>query len=69
MEGVVPRKIVNIKKLVELFQDAGWTRSKVYNWMKRAENPLPHKKNGKCYEFDLDKVYRWWDGLPGSDQT
>ncbi len=65
----MPRKIVNLSKLIELFQDAGWTKAKIYHWTRRHDNPLPHKKNGKCLEFDLEKVYRWWDELPGKDQT
>ncbi|HOH81543.1 MAG TPA: hypothetical protein PLS25_07930 [Methanoregulaceae archaeon] len=58
-----------MSKLIELFQDAGWTKAKIYHWTRRHDNPLPHKKNGKCLEFDLEKVYRWWDELPGKDQT
>ena len=60
------RKIVNIVKLVELFEDAGWTKPKIYHWTKRPDNPLPHRKNGKCLEFDLDRVYEWWDSLPST---
>jgi hypothetical protein len=59
------RKIVNIEKLVELFADAGWTKKKIYHWTRRRENPLPCRKNGRCLEFDLERVYEWWDELPG----
>ncbi len=63
------RHIVDLDHLVELFKDAGWTKNIVYKMVRDHEYPLPHKKNGKRLEFDLEKVNRWWDGLPGKDYT
>lgn len=65
----MPRKIVNLDGLVKEFGDAGWTKSIIYKMVRAHENPLPHKKNGKRLEFDIERVYRWWDGLPGEDRT
>jgi hypothetical protein len=28
-------------------------------------NPIPHKKHGKRLLFDVERVFRWFDGLPG----
>jgi hypothetical protein len=62
----VPRKIVNIKGLTEHLP---FNVNQLYKLTKRRDYPLPHKKLGKRLLFDLERVYRWYDSLPGRDET
>ena len=60
------RQIVDIKGLAEHWP---FTVNQLYKAVRHPENPLPHKKHGKRLLFDLEKVYRWFDSLPGRDET
>ena len=41
----------------------------IYDLVKHPTHPLPYKKMGGRYAFDLDAVDRWFDSLPGRDST
>jgi hypothetical protein len=43
------------------------TKHQIYKAVKHEKYPLPHKKFGKRLLFDLERVYRWFDSLPGKD--
>ena len=58
------RKIVDVGGLKERFP---FTEHQIYKLVRRRNHPLPHKKCGKRLLFDLERVYRWFDGLPGRD--
>jgi len=62
----VARKIVDTDGLLEA---CSWLRSRdqVYRRCRRPKNPLPHRKDGRLYLFDLDLVGRWFDRLEGKD--
>jgi hypothetical protein len=57
------RQIVDLQGLTERFP---WTTNQVYKLV-RGSNPIPHRKLGKRLLFDLERVYVWFDRLPGSD--
>ena len=62
------RQIVDIKGLRErVLPD--FTENQLYKWVRDPLNPLPHKKMGKRLLFDVEKVWRWFDSLPGRDGT
>jgi hypothetical protein len=60
----MPRQIVDIKGLSAL---TPFTVNQIYKKIRSPENPLPYKKCGKRLLFDMEKVYRWFDSLPGKD--
>jgi len=60
------RQIVDLKGLEE---KTPFTKHQIYKLVKRSENPLPHKKVGVKLYFDLEKIERWFDSLPGKDET
>ncbi|ACL05865.1 hypothetical protein Dalk_4183 [Desulfatibacillum aliphaticivorans] len=62
----MPRQIVDIKGLSEKMP---FTENQLYKLVHKPDNPLPYKKCGKRLLFDLERVYRWFDGLPGKDET
>lgn len=61
------RKIVDLKGLAER-PEFPWSQHEIYKLMKRRDYPLPFKRLGKKYYFDLEAVYKWFDRLPGRDQ-
>jgi hypothetical protein len=60
------RRIVNLEQLVTN-EFPALTKHQVYKAVRRSVYPLPHKKLGKRLLFDVEKVLRWFDGLPGKD--
>jgi len=60
----MPREIVDIKGLS---RHLPLTINQIYKATKHPEFPIPHKKYGKRLLFDLDRVWRWFDALPGRD--
>ena len=62
----MPRKIVDVKGLQKSLP---FTEHQIYKLVRLHENPLPHKKCGKRLLFDLERVYRWYDRLPGRDEV
>ena len=60
------RQIVDIKGLTDLLP---LTVHQAYKAVKHPEYPLPHKKFGKRLLFDVEKVFAWFDALPGADRT
>jgi len=60
------RQIVDIKGLTERLP---LSVHQIYKGTKHPKNPIPHKKFGKRLLFDLEKVWRWFDSLPGKDET
>jgi hypothetical protein len=60
------RQIVDIKGLSEHLP---LNTNQIYKATKHQKNPLPHKKFGKRLLFDLEKVWLWFDSLPGRDET
>lgn len=62
------RRIVDIKGLAE-DSTFPWSESQIRKLMKRHDYPLPHKRCGKKYYFDIERVWKWFDSLPGKDPT
>ncbi len=62
----MPRVIVDIQGLA---QRMPLTVNQIYKLCRRSDYPIPHKKCGKKLLFDLDRVFQWFDGLPGKDTT
>lgn len=62
----MPRVIVDINGLEKQLP---FTKHQIYKMIKKPSNPLPHKKAGKKIYFDVEKVFRWFDSLPGRDET
>jgi len=60
------RQIVRINDLPKFLP---LTTHQIRKMIRRPENPLPYKKCGKILMFDLERVFKWFDGLPGRDQT
>ena len=60
------RQIVDIQGLTEHLP---LTVNQIYKAIRRPEHPLPFKKCGKRLLFDVERVYRWFDDLPGRDET
>ncbi len=60
------RQIVDLEGLTEILP---FTRHQAYKMVRRAVNPLPHKKLGRRLLFDLERVFAWYDSLPGRDET
>ena len=58
------REIVDIKGLADRLP---LSTHQIYKAIRHPEYPLPHKKFGKRLLFDLAKVWRWFDRLPGRD--
>lgn len=59
------RQVVDIKGLAASDQFP-WSMDQIRDLMKRADYPLPHKRVGKKYYFDLERVWKWFDSLPGA---
>ena len=62
------RQILDIKGLAES-PNFPFTEHQIRKLIIRKDYPLPHKKVGKRIFFDLDRVYRWFDSLPGRDKA
>ena len=62
----MPRQIVNVQGLTKHLP---LTTNQIYKLIKHREHPLPYKKIGKRLLFDLERVYKWFDHLPGQDTT
>jgi len=60
------RQIVDIKGLTERLP---LSVHQIYKATRHPHYPLPHKKLGKRLMFDLEKVWRWFDSLPGKDTS
>lgn len=60
------RQIVDIQGLTKHLP---LSVNQIYKAVRRKDYPLPHKKCGKRLLFDLERVYKWFDALPGRDQT
>ena len=60
------RQIVDVKGLTKLMP---FTRHQVYKFISHPEHPLPYRKMGKKLYFDLERVHKWFDSLPGNDRT
>ena len=60
------RQIVDIQGLTKHLP---FTVNQIYKLTKRQNYPLPHKKVGKKLLFDLERVWKWFDSLPGKDET
>jgi hypothetical protein len=58
-----------IVKLKDLPQFLPLTEHQVRKLIRRTVDPLPFKKCGKLILFDLERVYKWFDSLPGRDET
>ena len=43
------------------------TKNQIYKKIRDPKHPLPYKKTGKRLLFDLERVYKWFDQLPGQD--
>ena len=60
------RQIVDIKGLTHILP---MTENQLYKAIRRSDYPLPYKKVGKKLLFDLERVFAWFDSLPGKDET
>ena len=58
------RQIKTVDGIAEML---GFTRHQVYKFVRRCNDPLPHRKIGKHLRFDVEKVWRWFDRQPGCD--
>jgi hypothetical protein len=58
------RRIVDIQGLTGVLP---LTVNQIYKGVRNPMNPIPHKKYGKRLLFDLEKVFKWFDALPGRD--
>ena len=58
------RQIVDIQGLSGVLP---LTVNQIYKGVRDPVNPIPHKKFGKRLLFDLEKVFKWFDALPGRD--
>jgi hypothetical protein len=56
------RQITDIKGLTQILP---YTVNQLYKAVRDPVNPIPHKKHGKRLLFDVERVFRWFDGLPG----
>lgn len=61
----MPRQIVDLEGLIKILP---LTKNQAYKLI-RGEHPIPYKRVGRRLTFDVEKVYRWWDSLPGADRT
>jgi hypothetical protein len=62
------RQILDLKGLAEN-PNFPFTEHQIRKLIIRDDYPLPHKKVGKRLLFDLERVYRWFDALPGKDTS
>jgi hypothetical protein len=60
------RQICDIKGLTKLLP---FSTHQIYKLVRNPTHPLPFKKAGRRLLFDVEKVYRWFDSLPGKDHT
>jgi hypothetical protein len=60
------RQITDIDGLSKILP---MTVNQLYKAIRRADYPLPYKKVGKKLLFDVDRVFQWYDSLPGKDNT
>jgi hypothetical protein len=58
------RQITDLKGMTEILP---FSEHQLYKLIHRQDYPLPHKKIGKRILFDVAKVHRWFDGLPGKE--
>ena len=59
----------SIKDLNGFVEATPFSKNQVYKMVRNPDNPLPHKKIGKKLYFDMERFYRWFDGMPGADKT
>lgn len=62
----MPRQIVDINGLSEKLP---LTTHQIYKLTRHPKHPIPYKKAGKRLLFDMDRVFKWFDSLPGRDLT
>lgn len=62
------RQIVDLKGLAE-HPNFPFSEHQIYRLIKNNDYPLPYKKAGRKILFDLERVFRWFDSLPGGDRT
>ena len=62
----VMRQIVDINGLEKLLP---LTVHQIRHKLRDPRHPIPHKKCGKRILFDVERVYKWFDQLPGVDKT
>ncbi|MFC1896601.1 helix-turn-helix transcriptional regulator [Thermodesulfobacteriota bacterium] len=62
----MPRQIVDIQGLAERLP---FSVNQLYKLTRHPKHPLPYKKCGKRLLFDLERVDKWFDSLPGRDMT
>ncbi len=60
----MPRQIVDVAGLSEILP---LSVHQIYKLTRHREHPLPFKKMGKKLYFDVERIYRWFDSLPGQD--
>jgi len=60
------REMIDIDALAERLP---LSKHQLYKLTKHGEYPLPHKKIGKKLLFDMSAIWRWFDSLPGRDET
>lgn len=61
------RVVVDLKGLADR-PEFPWSEHEIYKLIKHRDYPLPYKKIGKKYYFDIERVWKWFDRLPGRDQ-
>ena len=57
------RAIVTIEGLAKVLP---LTPSQIYKLIRDPVHPLPFKKCNKRLLFDLERVFHWFDNLPGA---
>jgi hypothetical protein len=62
------RTVVDIKGLAAR-SEFPWSEHEIRKLINRPDHPLPFKRCGKKYYFDIERVWRWFDNLPGRDNT
>ena len=60
------RRIVDIDGLTRILP---LTKNQIYRLIKQPVHPIPFKKCNKRLMFDVESVFRWFDSLPGKDNT
>ncbi len=61
------REIWNFKRLCKEYP--ALSRSQWYKACRRRDHPVPHKKIGKLLLFDPERISKWFESLPGRDET
>lgn len=58
------REIVDLEGIGKLFCLSRW---QIYKLVRRPVDPLPARKCGRLYRFDVQKCLAWFDHQPGRD--